>query len=61
MDKGLEDLRVQIQDLRERVLVSQVQLVSHEEFMSFQDNVISMLASMESRMEALAIRIETPD
>ena len=61
MDKGLEDLRVQIQDLRERVLVSQVQLVSHEEFMSFQDNVISMLASMESRMEALAICMETPD
>ena len=61
MDKGLEDLRVQIQDLRERVLVSQVQLVSHEEFMSFQDNVISMLASMESRMEALVIHMETSD
>nr|CAN81096.1 hypothetical protein VITISV_033039 [Vitis vinifera] len=37
MEKGLEDLREQIQDLREGVLVSQVQPVSHEEFMSFQD------------------------
>ena len=32
MEKGLEDLRDKIQDLRERVLGSQVQLVSHEEF-----------------------------
>ena len=54
MEKGLEDLREQIQDLRERMLVSQVQLVSHEEFMSFQGKVLSMLASMESRIEALA-------
>ena len=35
MEKGLEDLREQIQDLREGVLVSQVQPVSHEEFVSF--------------------------
>ena len=33
-EKGLEDLREQIQDLREGVLVSQVQPVSHKEFMS---------------------------
>ena len=61
MEKGLEDLREQIQDLREGVLVSQVQLVSHEEFMSFQDKAMSMLASMESRIEALATRIESRD
>ena len=30
MEKGLEDLREKIQDLREGVLVSHVQLVSHE-------------------------------
>ncbi|RVX00152.1 hypothetical protein CK203_026596 [Vitis vinifera] len=41
MEKGLEDLREQIQDLREGVLVSQVQPVSHEEFMSFQDKVMT--------------------
>ena len=52
MEKGLEDLREQIQDLREGVLGSQVQPVSHEEFMSFQDKVMTMFASVESRMEA---------
>ena len=58
MEKGLEDLREQIQDLREGVLGSQVQPVSHEEFMSFQDKVMSMFASVESRMEALTARVE---
>ena len=36
------------------MLVSQVQLVSHKEFVSFQEKVLSMLTSMESRIEALA-------
>ncbi|RVW79093.1 hypothetical protein CK203_048206 [Vitis vinifera] len=35
--------------------------VSHEEFMSFQDKVMSMFASVESRMEALATHMETRD
>ncbi|RVW71341.1 hypothetical protein CK203_059966 [Vitis vinifera] len=35
--------------------------VSHEEFVSFQGKVLSMLASMESRIEALATRIESRD
>ncbi|RVW19086.1 hypothetical protein CK203_087646 [Vitis vinifera] len=61
MEKGLEDLREQIQDLREGVLGSQVQPVSHEEFVSFQGKVLSMLASMESRIEALATRMESRD
>ena len=61
MEKGMKDLRQQIQDLHEGMLVSQVQPVSHEEFMSFQEKVLSMLASMESRVEALATRIESPD
>ena len=61
MENGLEDLREQFQDLRERVLVSQVQPVSHEEFVSFQGKVLSMLASMESRIEALATRMESRD
>ena len=54
MEKGLEDLREEIQDHCERMVVSQVQLVSHEEFMPFQDKVMSMLASMGAMMEALA-------
>ena len=61
MEKGLEDLREQTQDLREGVLVSQVQPVSHEEFMSFQDKVMNMFASVESRMEALAARMDARD
>ena len=43
------------------MLGSQVQPVSHEEFMSFQDKVMSMFASVESRMEALAALMETRD
>ena len=58
MEKGLKDLREQIQDLREGVLGSQVQPVSHEEFMSFQGKVMSMFASVELRMEALATRMK---
>ena len=58
MEKGLEDLREQIQDLREGVLGSQVQPVSHKEFISFQDKVMSMFASIKSRVEALAMRME---
>ena len=54
MEKGMEDLKEQIQDLREGMLVSQVQLVSHEEFVSFEKKVMSVLTSMESKMEALA-------
>ena len=61
MEKGLENLREQIQDLLEGMLVSQFQLVSHEEFMSFQEKVLSMLASMESRIEALATQMESRD
>ena len=54
MEKGLKDLREQIQDLLEGMLVSQFQPVSHEEFISFQEKVLSMLASIESRIETLA-------
>ena len=61
MEKGLEDLKEQIQDLCEMVLVSQVQPVSHEEFVSFQEKVLSMLDSIESRIEALATRMESQD
>ena len=61
MEKGMKDLREQIQDLYEGMLVSQVQLLSHEEFVSFQEKVLSMLAIMESRMEALATQMESWD
>ena len=61
IENGLEDIREQIQDLHEGVLISQVQLVSHEEFMSFQYKVMSIFANMESMMEALASRMEAWD
>ena len=35
--------------------------MSREEFVSFQGKVLSMLASMESRIEALATRMESRD
>ena len=43
------------------MLVSQVQSMSHEEFMSFQDKVMSIFASKESRVEALVARMEARD
>ena len=53
MEKAVEDLKVQIQDLQEGMQSSSVHMVSHEEFMTFQDKVLSMLASLESRVEVL--------
>ena len=53
MEKVLEDLKVQIQDLKEGMQSSSVHTVSHEVFMTFQDKVLSMLASLESRVEVL--------
>ena len=61
MEKGLVDLREHIQDLREGMLASQVQPVSHNEFMSFQDKVMTMFASIKSRVEALVARMEARD
>ena len=61
MEKGLEDLNEHIQDLHERVLGLQVQPMSYKEFMSFQNEVMSMFASMESKVEALAVRMEAQD
>ena len=61
MEKVLEDLREHIQDLREGVLGSQVQSVSHKEFMSFHDKVMSMFASVESRVEALVVHMDAQD
>ena len=53
MEKVVEDLKVQIQDLQKRMQSSSIHAVSHEEFMTFQDRVLSMLASLESRAEVL--------
>ena len=61
MEKSLKDLREYIQDLHEDVLVSQVQPVSQEEFISFQDKVMSMFANMKSMMKALASLMEAWD
>ena len=47
MEKAVEDLKVQIQDLQEGMQNSLVHTVSHEEFLIFQDKVLSMLASLE--------------
>ncbi|RVW40897.1 hypothetical protein CK203_076904 [Vitis vinifera] len=59
--EGIRGSKEQIQDLRKGVLGSQVQPVSHEEFMSFQGKVISMFTSVESRMEALVACMEARD
>ena len=53
MEKAVEDLKVQIQDLQEGMQSSSIHAVSHEEFVNFQDMVLSMLASLESRVEVL--------
>ena len=53
MEKAVEDLKVQIQDLQEGMQSLSIHEVSHEEFVIFQDRVLSMLASLESRVEVL--------
>ena len=53
MEKVVEDLKVQIQDFQEGMQSSLIHAVSHEEFMTFQDRVLSMLASLESRVDVL--------
>ena len=53
MERAVEDLKVQIQDLQEGMQSSSIHAVSHEEFVTFQDKVLSMLASLESRVEVL--------
>ena len=49
MEKAVEDLKVQIQDLQEGMQGSPIPVVSHEEFMK----VVDMLSSLESRVEVL--------
>ena len=53
MEKAVEDLKVQIQDLQEGMQRSSVHTVSHKEFVTFQDRVLTVLASLESRVEVL--------
>ena len=53
MENAVEDRKVQIQDLQEGMQSSSIHAVSHEEFLTFQDRVLSMLASLESRVEVL--------
>ena len=53
MEKAVEDLKVQIQDLQEGMQSSSIHAVSHEEFVTFQDRVLSMLTILESRVEVL--------
>ena len=49
MEKAVDDLKVQIQDLQEGLQGSPVLVVSHEEFMKVKD----MLSCLESRVEVL--------
>ena len=49
MEKAVEDLKVQIQNLQEGMHGSPVPVVSYEEFM----RVLDMLSSLESRVEVL--------
>ena len=53
MEKAVEDLKVHIQDLQEGMQSSLIHAVSHEEFVTFQDRVLSMFANLESRVEVL--------
>ena len=53
MEKAVEDLKVQIEDLQEGMKSSSIHAMSHEEFMTFQDMVLSMFASLKSRVEVL--------
>ena len=53
IEKAVEDLKVQIQDLQEGMQSSSIHAVSHEEFVTFQDRVLSMLANLESMVEVL--------
>ena len=53
MEKVVEDLKVHIQDHQEGMQSSSIHAVSHEEFVTFQDRVLSMLAILESRVEVL--------
>ena len=54
MEKAVDDLKVQIQDLQEGMHGSPVPVVSHEKFMK----VLDMLASLKSRVEVLTKREE---
>ena len=53
MEKAVEDLKVQIQDLQEMMQSSSIHSVSHAKLMIFQDRLLSMFASLESRVEVL--------
>ena len=49
----MEDLKVHIQDLQEGMQSSSIHAMSHEEFVTFQERVLSMLTSLETRVEVL--------
>ena len=57
IEKGLEDLRGQIQDLQEGMQGSLVPMVLHEEFTT----ILNMLANLGSRVEALTRQVEAWD
>ena len=48
MEKAVEDLKVQIQDLQEGMQSSSIHAVSHEEFVTFQDRSESLMDYKES-------------
>ena len=54
-------MRGHIEDLQEGMQGSSVHAMSYEEFMAFQDKVLSVLTRLESRVDALTRHIEAQD
>ena len=51
-EEAIEDLQGHIEDLQEGMQGSSVHVVSHKEFMAFEDSVLSVLIRLESRVDA---------
>ena len=55
------DLRGQIKDLQEGMQGSIIHTMSHKEFMTLQDKVLSVLTRLESRVDALTRHVKARD
>ena len=61
IEGAMGNLRGQIEDLQKGMQGLPIHGVSHEEFMAFQDKVLSMLTRLESRVDALTRHVEAWD
>ena len=61
IEEAMGDLRGQIEDLQEGMQGSSVHVVSHEDFIAFQDKVLSVLTRLESMVDALTRNVEARD